>query len=605
MNRTMIPSYRGAYGVSEEIENDIQDTLIDTVKKLPTSNTLSILWNSALHREDSSNVASMKILLHRIASLETIESIGRAIGLFNRWQLNPPLTLSVSRDAYKSSLCRIHFYEPSLGIPNYGAYLGHSHILTEYKRMLKEAGESLGFSGFEETAAIEQQVYNYLSPDGAFDDPKQSHFEYTWEALTKTYPSIPFEPMLMGWGVSKAFFHQTTFVITNLRFMEAFNRMCRTFEIEAFTLWLQAYAVLSLLKYLPAPYDTIQFDFFGKLLQGKTEKVPPPAFAMAILQMHAPQFLGKVFSDTLPNAKQRKTMAIEIIHELKKAAGHRIQSLDWLQPATKEVATKKLNSMKFHAGYPSRWNLPTLSLNKSNLIENIIRLSQAGTVHQIKGLGYECSNEHGIWDDGIYIVNAFYYADRNQMVIPLGMLCSPFFDTTKSKGWNYGGIGCAIAHEMTHGFDNGGRMYDETGSWNDWWTEEDKKLYDKKSEILVKRFDGISYKGGKVNGSLTLDENLADVGGMAISLQACEEAIADHPSSRREQLQDFFTAYAISWRLKDREKKAQQALAIDRHAPPEFRVNKVVSQFAQFYEVFDIPEGSPMWVTPDERMTFW
>jgi putative endopeptidase len=190
------------------------------------------------------------------------------------------------------------------------------------------------------------------------------------------------------------------------------------------------------------------------------------------------------------------------------------------------------------------------------------------------------------------------------MVIPLGMLQPPFFDRTKSIGWNYGGIGSAIAHEMTHGFDDDGRMYDETGSWKNWWSQQDELHYHEQTKKLVALFDKRPYKGGHVNGELTLDENLADLGGMAIALQALQEEMGD-TSSRKSLLQDFFTAYAVSWRLKDRSKKAQQALQIDRHAPPEFRVNLIVSQFPEFYEAFDVGERSPMWVAPEDRIKLW
>jgi len=231
-------------------------------------------------------------------------------------------------------------------------------------------------------------------------------------------------------------------------------------------------------------------------------------------------------------------------------------------------------------------------------------LSEQTTKESIAELGHACAKEDGVWDDGIYIVNAFYYQDQNKMVIPLGMLQPPFFDRTKSIGWNYGGIGSAIAHEMTHGFDDDGRMYDETGSWKNWWSQQDELHYHEQTKKLVALFDKRPYKGGHVNGELTLDENLADLGGMAIALQALQEEMGD-TSSRKSLLQDFFTAYAVSWRLKDRSKKAQQALQIDRHAPPEFRVNLIVSQFPEFYEAFDVGERSPMWVAPEDRIKLW
>jgi len=293
-----------------------------------------------------------------------------------------------------------------------------------------------------------------------------------------------------------------------------------------------------------------------------------------------------------------------MVRRLKQAAVHRVNAVEWLSPETRTMAVKKLQQMRVQIAYPTAWRNARVSLHPTTLLENIITLGEADTKRSLSELGHACSKENGVWEDGIFIVNAFYYADQNKMVIPLGILRSPFFDLKKSIGWNYGGIGCAIAHEMTHGFDEGGRMYDENGSWKNWWSSQDELHYHEQTKKLVKLFDKKAYKGGHVNGTLTLDENLADLGGMAIALQALEEDIKDK-SKRIPYLRDFFNAYAISWRLKDRSKKAKQALEIDRHAPPEFRVNLIVAQFSEFYEAFEVPEGSPMYIAPEHRIKLW
>lgn len=603
---TLIPSYRAAYGVSEELENDIKDSFISLIKKLPSSNPLFIMWTSAHHREDPSNIKAVKSLFHRIGSLSTIELIGRGIGFFNRWQLRSPLTFLVSRDAFDSSICRIHMYEPVLGIPSYTAYRTHSNpTLTAYRHMLKEAGTELGFSDLDDVVEIEQLVYQYLSNDGAMNDPSESHFTFTFDSFTKEYPSIPLTSMLESWGCSSSVIHSTTFVITNPRYMKAFDRMCRTFELGAFQIWLQSYAFLTLVNYLPNPFQHLGFNFYGKFLQGKTEVTPPEEFAMGILQKTMPQFLGKLLHDHTPHVDEIKKTSTSMVHQLKRAAVHRINAVEWLLPETRAMAVKKLQQMHVQIGYPRAWRQPKVLLHPTALLENIITLGEVDTKHSISELGHACSKDDGIWEDGIFIVNAFYYADQNKMVIPLGMLQPPFFDRKKSIGWNYGGIGCAIAHEMTHGFDEGGRMYDESGSWKNWWFSQDELHYHAQTKKLIKLFDKRDYKGGHVNGTLTLDENLADLGGMAIALQALHEEVGKDTSKRIPYLRDFFKAYATSWRLKDRSKKAKQALEIDRHAPPEFRVNLIVSQFSEFYEAFEVPEGSPMYVAPENRIKLW
>jgi predicted metalloendopeptidase len=168
-----------------------------------------------LHRTDPSNVAAEKILLHRISTCSTLDAIGTAIGELNRYQIRAPLTFVVTRDAYDSSTCRIHFYEPSLGLPSYAPYRTQSNpTLTAYGALLKKVGDLLGFSDLDEVIQIEQLVYKYLSSDGTLDDPTESHFLHTLDSFTKIYPNIPITTMLEGWGCSKATIHSTTFVIT-------------------------------------------------------------------------------------------------------------------------------------------------------------------------------------------------------------------------------------------------------------------------------------------------------------------------------------------------------------------------------------------------------
>ena len=194
------------------------------------------------------------------------------------------------------------------------------------------------------------------------------------------------------------------------------------------------------------------------------------------------------------------------------------------------------------------------------------------------------------------------------MVIPAGILRAPFFDLQKSDAWNLGGIGSAIGHEITHGFDTDGRMYDSKGNYKNWWSKEDEESYDKLTEKIVTLFDKEEYMEGKINGNLTLSENLADLGGMAIALEALHALLAKEtatPAQRKQAYRDFFTSYATSWRNKDRAKKAKESLYTDVHSPAMFRVNKIVVQFQEFYDAFDIKANDPGWIDPKDRTMLW
>jgi predicted metalloendopeptidase len=182
------------------------------------------------------------------------------------------------------------------------------------------------------------------------------------------------------------------------------------------------------------------------------------------------------------------------------------------------------------------------------------------------------------------------------------MLRSPFYDTTRSTAWNYGAIGATIGHEISHGFDSDGRRYDEHGDLRDWWNHNDAHEYKKRAVQLAKLFDMTSYRGMEVNGYLTLVENIADLCGIRFAIDALRLSIG---TLRHQDLNDFFTAYAVSWRSKDRYKKAAQLLEIDPHAPPRLRVNMVVSQIDEWYEAYDIGSDHPDYVKPEDRIWFF
>jgi putative endopeptidase len=194
------------------------------------------------------------------------------------------------------------------------------------------------------------------------------------------------------------------------------------------------------------------------------------------------------------------------------------------------------------------------------------------------------------------------------MVIPAGILQSPFFDLKRSEAWNLGGIGAAIGHEITHGFDDDGRLYDKNGVMKDWWSETDAAKYKEMSQDLVDLFNKATYMGGNVDGEMTLCENIADLGGVAIALEALEmefDAGKYTDAAKKNAYKEFFTSYAVSWRNKDRAKKAEQSLLLDKHAPAPLRVNLIVRQFAEFYAAFDIGESDPGYIPVADRIQVW
>ena len=198
-------------------------------------------------------------------------------------------------------------------------------------------------------------------------------------------------------------------------------------------------------------------------------------------------------------------------------------------------------------------------------------------------------------------INAYYSPSYNEIVFPIGILQPPFFDISKPMEFNFGGIGCIIGHEITHGFDDMGRKFDAYGNMKDWWTELDTIKYKKKTDVLKDSFSKLKLEGRNINGELTLGENIADLGGVEISFNALVR-YNDLRESRDSDLQNLFFNYANCWKYKTRPEEILRRINSDPHSPPSFRVNAILPHIDSFYKVFDISKESPLWIDKDKRV---
>lgn len=608
-----LPSFAGGYGVSEEIEEDVRDTLLNLIQRMrvthPTAK-LSMLATSFLHTTSQKNsIIDLQRVLNTFECMSNVKDVCHSIGSMNKIQSQAPLSLVVSSDSYNSNNCVVYLYEPSLGLPEKGYYKTESrnHILLKYSKLLAAVGDLMNIESLDTAVSIEASLIPYLSSGDDLMNMEYSYNPHSFSELQHKYKNIDWEAMMAGWGVESETYKKSQFIVTNVVYMDALNRMMASFSLETWRTLMRAQVVNSFVEYLPPPFDDIHFELYGKALKGIAEKIPQKYLTLKVLQTFVPNDLGRLF---VKHAVEdgTKAYALKLVNRLKKATIDRLEALEWMATPTKRAAVKKVETMKFQVAFPSLWDseLEEAFIEDDRPLLNLLTLSSNDTAKMIKDLKYNrCNKDIDRWDEGVFEVNAYYYSEGNMMVVPAGILRSPFFDLKRSDAWNLGGIGAAIGHEITHGFDADGRLYDDKGNYNDWWSEKDSKTFEKLSESIVKLFDGQPYMGGKVDGKLTLSENIADLGGLAIALQALESVLPSDASARKKAYRDFFTSYAVSWRNKDRLKKAKQSLLLDSHAPAPLRVNLIVRQFEAFYKAFDIPESHPHYIRPELRIKLW
>jgi putative endopeptidase len=360
--------------------------------------------------------------------------------------------------------------------------------------------------------------------------------------------------------------------------------------------------------YLSKRFVDARFDFYGKTLSGQPENRPRWKRAVAFVNGALGEAVGRIYvAKYFPPEPKAKMDAL--VKEMIAAMHRRIDRLDWMSAATKAKAHEKLAKMKAKIGYPVKWrDYGALTMVANDLYGNVGRT----VIYQWNFVRtrFHQPVDKDEWEMTPQTVNAYYNPSNNEIVLPAAALQPPFFDPAADLAVNYGGIGTTtIGHEMTHAFDDTGRQYDGDGVLRDWWTPEDAAKFKAAADGLAAQFDKFEPGSGHfINGQLTAGENIADLGGLLVALDAYHAAMGGMDSPVLDGLtgdQRFFLAYAQGWRTKARDEAPIQLLKSNEHAPERFRVNGPVRNVAEWYDAFKISPADPMYLAPDRRVKIW
>jgi putative endopeptidase len=299
---------------------------------------------------------------------------------------------------------------------------------------------------------------------------------------------------------------------------------------------------------------------------------------------------------------------VDLIANLKTAMAARIQAAPWMSPATKTEALTKLSKMQVMVGYPDKWrDYSGLKLNVDDLYGNVKASRRFEWNYTLSDLGKPV--DHGKWGMTPQTVNAYNGGLENKIVFPAGILQAPYFDPAADPAVNYGAIGAVIGHEISHGFDDKGSQSDGDGNLREWWSEQDRKNFGARTEMLVKQYGSyVALPGYNVNGELTLGENIADNSGLAVAYQAYQLSLGGKAAPVIDDLsgaQRFYMGFGQVWRTKTRPEQLIVQIKSDPHAPGQFRANGTLKNQPGFYEAFDVRPGDRMYLAPEQRVIIW
>lgn len=605
-----------SYSVSEEIEDGIAEELqkeitksMDMVKAgQPLSNEreiIGILAISCLQTSYQKNsVKLLKTLLTKLNCIRDINDVASTLGDYTRYRINTIVSIFAGPETRNSNIIRINIGSGTIGLPDVSYYKaqapGKMRTLLAYIKMLRILGKDFDIPNLELLSSFESSSVEHLIKAAGDNEVLMSG-----SAIASKYKAIPWS---IFWeaslDLSDSEWKSKQFLVLTKSWLSYINKLFKTFTIDQWKIWFAGNLILHMLPILPPPYDDMYFELMSKRLRGQTIKIPQKHLALFLCQQWLSVPLGKIYEDCCLDRSVLRE-AKHLAHIIQEAAINRIQKLDWLDSKTRKKAISKVKKVHFGIGIPEKWpkGFEGDGLVRDNLLQNILKLGEMRTLRDIELSKHKLDVQS--WDDPVFAVNAYYYNEGNRLLIPAGILRKPFFDLEKSDGARLGGLGAVMGHELTHAFDVEGKDFDENGNAISWWSPGDNRAYNSRSKALVELFNSAKLKGHSVNGSLTLSENIADLGGLAIALEALHIILNKKKASESEkkrQYREFFISYAVSWRIKEKNAASLQGLIVDRHAPAMLRVNLVVSQFQEWYDVFDVTEQNNLYIPPENRI---
>jgi putative endopeptidase len=391
-------------------------------------------------------------------------------------------------------------------------------------------------------------------------------------------------------------------------FFAAMAASYRDVPLEQWKTWLAWQVLSSSASFLNKAMVDEDFDFERKL-SGATELPPRWKRGVKAVEGALGEAAGKLYvaRHFPPEAKARMQ---QLVKNLIEAYRQDIQGLDWMSPETKKKALEKLAKFTPKIGYPDKWrDYSKLEIRRGDLLGNVRRAVAFEVDRDLAKLGKPVDRSE--WGMTPQTVNAYYNPLFNEIVFPAAILQPPFFDRNADDAVNYGGIGAVIGHEIGHGFDDQGSKYDGDGNMKNWWTDADRKEFDKRARMLIEQYNGFApaqLPGQHVNGALTIGENIGDLGGLTIAFKAYKLSLGGTEAPTldgRTGDQRFFIGWAQCWRAKYRDAELMRRLATDPHSPAEFRCNGVVRNLPEFYAAFGVKEGDQLWLSPDRRVRIW
>jgi len=560
---------------------------------------------------DAAGLKPLNEVLAGIDNITDANGVIKEIAKLRTMGMSQVFSFSVSPDDkdVTKQICQI--YQGGLGMPDRDYYFNKDErsetIRKAYKAYQVKTLEMMGVANETEAAAkvyaLEEKLAAASLTRTERRDPYKVYNKFSLADFSKTTPGMDWKSIFADMKVTG----EDSVIVGMPGFMTEVSKLLKNTPVDVWKTYLKFHVVNDMAPYLSSNFDNARFDFYGTTVRGLKEQKPRWKRVLYVVDGSVGELLGKTYVDKhfAPEAKQRM---LDMVNNLQKTYEDRITRLDWMSEETKHKAIAKLNTFVKKIGYPDKWrDYSKLNVVADNYVQNIFASSAFDYDYMISRLGKPVDKTE--WFMTPPTVNAYYNPAFNEIVFPAGILAFPFFDKDADDAVNYGGIGGVIGHEMTHGFDDQGSKYDADGNLKNWWTDEDAERFNAKTGVVVEQFNNYTVLDTvHVNGQLTLGENLADLGGLAIAYEAFQKTEQAKKGEKIDGFtpnQRFFLSWAQVWRANTRDEELANRIITDPHSPVEWRSNGPLSNMPEFYEAFGVKEGDKMYRPEEIRAKVW
>ncbi len=619
-----IPSDESTWGIGELVVQELharlrkinEDALARNDAK-GNGKKIADFWYSAMDTVsiEKNGIEPLREELNKIAAIKTLDDVMTQAAHMHTYGANVFFDEGVSQDPKNSEVYAYNMAQGGLGMPNRDYYFNTDtrteKVRAQYTPYIATMFQLMGANSKEADAkassvmAFETTLARSSRTLEALRDPWSNYHKIALSNLNSISPGIDWPKYLTMMGVK----HIDSVIIGQPEFYAALGRTLSATDIQTLKDYMSFHLVATFASYLSKPFADADFNFNSKLLRGAEEEHPRWRRALEAEEAAMGEILGQLFVKEYfdVTAKARYEVIVENVRNAYKA---RIEKLTWMTDSTKQKAIHKLMSIRKKVGYPDVWkDFAGLKIDRGPFALNMMHANEWWAHFQVTKLGHKVDREE--WNMTPQTYNAQYVESNNEIVLPAAMMTVPGYkDAELDDALVYGYTAAStVGHEITHGFDDEGRKFDERGNLRSWWAIQDTVQFMHRADVLVQQFNKmIPLDTLHINGAATLGENLADLGGILIGLDAFKQTEAYKKGEKiggLTPLQRFFLGYSLGWLVEERPERVANQLHTDVHAPAKYRVNGPLVNVPEFYEAFGIKPGDKMYLPDSLRVHLW